>query len=397
MIIEVLQQVTRRAFSFYRKIIIRAKVARRYSESRVDWKSFDFLVFRDQVLRFLRTLEISPGPPRYRYSLACRQETLYASAYACMTRNMLGDLENLTLFEKAEWINYFDSFQNEEDGLFYDPVVRNDIYDDSDWWGARHLALHMIAAYTALDARPKHQFAFLKSYYSKSSISSWLDAYDWNSKELGLADPDNKIMNIGCLLQYQRDAWGDESAGMAVQYLKDYLLCKVNPKTGMWGGFDPDDPKSRSRMVQFAYHLFPIFFYDGEFPFDAEKIVRITLATQNKLGGFGISLNSSACEDIDSIDILIRCHSYASTDLQSRITSSLTKAFSWVIVNQVEDGGFVFRLNETFRYGSEETSSDADQGAALPTWFRILSIAYMARFFGLKNNFYLINRPGYEL
>jgi hypothetical protein len=147
-------------------------------------------------------------------------------------------------------------------------------------------------------------FIFLESLYKKSTLRSWLDHYDWKSASIGNADPDKKIMNIGCLLQYQRDAWRDKSAGVAVESLKSYLREKINPQTGMWGGFDVSDKNQRTRMFQFAYHLFPIFFYDRDFDFDVERIVRIVMQTQNRFGGFGVPLNSSACEDIDSIDIL---------------------------------------------------------------------------------------------
>jgi len=254
----------------------------------------------------------------------------------------------------------------------------------------------MITAYTALDARPRYPFKFLEHYYSRDRLSKWINDIEWSSNSVGSLDPDNKIMNIGCLLQYQRDTWNDREAGAAVQHLKDSLRKKLNKETGMWGGFDISNPHERSRMVQFAYHLFPIFFYDKEFDFDAEKIVGITLSTQNRFGGFGVQPNSSACEDIDSIDLLIRLYPFISGQLQAAINDSLAKAFNWALLNQVDDGGFVFRLNEAFRYGSDNTSSLPNEGAMLPTWFRTLSLAYMARFLGLANNFVITRCPGYE-
>jgi len=147
-------------------------------------------------------------------------------------------------------------------------------------------------------------------------------------------------------------------------------------------------------MVQFAYHLFPIFFYDGGFDFDADRIVRIVLRTQNKFGGFGVKPNSSACEDIDSIDLLIRFHPFVSSDLQKQIDAALNKAFSWVIINQVEDGGFVFRVNERFEYGHLQMKSSVNQGAFFPTWFRTLSLALMVNMRG-SGRLNLHRCPGY--
>ena len=43
------------------------------------------------------------------------------------------------------------------------------------------------------------------------------------------------------------------------------------------------------------------------------------------------------------------------------------------------DGGFVFRRGEPLVYGHERMSSGADESAMFPTWFRTLSLAYLAQ------------------
>lgn len=313
-----------------------------------------------------------------------------------MTLSLLGELDKLSTKEKDEWRQYFDSFQSAADGLFYDPVVKNDIYDDSDWWGARHLTLHMIAAYTDLGCRPKHSFSFLKEYYDPAFIQKWLDKFDWNNASIGEVDIDNKIMNVGCLLQYQRDYLRDIEAGQAVEYLKNYLRRKINYRTGMWGGFDIKNPHQRSRAIQFAYHLFQIYYFDGEYDFDCDRIVNLALKTKNKLNGFGVKLNSSACEDIDSIEMIIRLQKKLPLEIQKKVRNQIKESFRWVMTNQVADGGFVFRLEEAFAYGCIETSSIKNEGAMLPTWFRTLSIAYMYNYLNMEDNFKINSCPGYE-
>ena len=363
--------------------------------TRFTLDSFEFEDFKQDIIAFMRSNQLGETHYLYKYSASCAKPTLYASAYALMTFSLLGEMKNLSDMEKDEWRNYFDSFQNESDGLFYDPAVQNDIYNDSDWWGARHLALHMISAYTDLGYRPKHPFAFLKKYYEPAAIQEWLDQFDWQSASIGSKDVDNKIMNIGCLLQYQRDYWADTEAGQVIEFLKKYLRSKINNQTGMWGGFDIDDPHQRSRMVQFAYHLLPIFFHDGDFNFNAGLIVANVLNTQNEHGGYGVQLNSSACEDIDSIYLLIRLRFLCEASQQHEIDVSLREAFSWIFLNKIEDGGFVFRLFEGLKYGHQETSSIGGQGGMFPTWFRLLSIAYLVNSHG-SNAFLIKNSPGLE-
>ena len=379
-----------------RSIFIKIRLKSRIKNRRpVTIDLFEFEDFKRDIIAFIRSNQVDETHYLYKYSASCKKTTLYASSYALMTLSLLGEIEKLSDVEKEEWRNYFDSFQNESDGLFYDPAVQNDIYDDTDWWGARHLALHMISAYTDLGYRPKYPFAFLKKYYEIAAIQEWLDKFDWQSASIGAEDVDNKIMNIGCLLQYQRDYWGDVEAAQAIEFLKKYLRRKINERTGMWGQFDADDRHQRSRMVQFAYHLLPIFFHDQDFDFNAGLIVTNVLNTQNKYGGYGVQLNSSACEDIDSIYLLIRLRFLCEASQQTDIEVSLKKAFSWIFFNQMEDGGFVFRLFEGLKYGHQETSSVDGQGGMFPTWFRLLSIAYLVNSRG-SNSFVIKNSPGLE-
>lgn len=352
---------------------------------------------KTRVEQFVMANRYQNSNHQFIYSHSCTQPTLYASAYSCMTLSMLGKLNEFDEQLKRDWVAYFDSFQSKEDGLFYDPIVENEFYADSDWWGARHLAMHMISAYTDLGAKPQHSLRFLQKYYNTAFLKAWLDQFDWRNDAFSYGnDVDNKIMNIGCLLQYQRDVFEDREAGEAVEYIKQYLKERINAETGMWGNYNVSNSKDLSRMVQFAYHLFPIYFYDGDFEFEHGKIVDLVLQTQNKFGGYGVLLNSSSCEDIDSIDILIRFSPYVNERRKVQIDVSLKKAYKWLQLNQVEDGGFVFRLNESMVFGNKALSVNANKGAMLPTWFRTLSLAYLSSYFEVDDGFTITNCPGYE-
>ena len=349
----------------------------------------------NRIVAFMDRLKIPGKDFHYLYSEKSKQPTIYASAYACMTLSLLGRLHVMPSDQKLRWMEYFNGYQNEADGLFYDPVIDTELFRTGDWWGARHLALHMVSAYTDLGGRPRYPFHFLEEYYDHRHLKNWLDRVDWSSAISHDDDIDNQIMNVGCLLQYQRDTWNDEQAGAAVAYLQKYLLDKINPETGMWGGYDPQDPDQRSRMVQFAYHLFTIFFYDRiSIPYP-DKVVDLVLMTQNELGGFGVKLNSSACEDMDSIYILIRIAPMV-PNRKVEIDIALKKALLWVLCNQVDDGGFVFRLEEPLVYGHPEMSSEKNQGAMFSTWFRTLSLAYLARYFSIELFHITSSAPGLE-
>lgn len=352
---------------------------------------------KESVGLFLYSRSLKDKKFHYVYSKSSTKATLYASAYACMTSSLIGDLDRLSSQDRKEWVAYFDSFQSEDDGLFYDMELDGHLFRNADWWGARHLALHMISAYTDLHARPKYEFKFLREYYDTSFLKKWLDEVDWDVDVFSYeSDVDNKIMNIACLLQYQRDKFDDADASQAISYIKKYLRTKINPDTGFWGDRTARNSKDISRMVQFFYHLLQIYAYDGDFDFMHSDVVDYVLKTQNRYGGYGVQPNSSACEDIDSIDILIRFYPFVSEATRAQIELSLQMAHRWVLVNHVADGGFVFRLNDPMVYGDRSLLAKANEGAMLPTWFRTLSLAYLSFFFDDDGGFVITRCPGYE-
>ncbi len=354
---------------------------------------FSYGELKGKTLSFVKSMKLGTSGFEYKYSKSCEIPNIYSSAYACMILSMFGEIEKLTTDDRRRWAQYFDGYQSGKDGLFYDESLRNEIYDDTDWWGAKHLVLHLVNVYIALGCRPKHPFYFLEKYYDEVYLKRWLDEQDWRGK-IGLTtDIDNRVMNIATALHYQRDFWGDERAAGAIRFMQGYLLDKINPQTGMWGYFNADDKGEMSRMVQFAYHLFPLYFYDSIEIGNKEKIIDCTLRTQNMYGGFGVQLNSSACEDIDSIDILIRL-SKLSSYRNKEIKLALGRAFVWVLANQNDDGGYVFRRNEPMFYGHGQMNSGKNESAMFPTWFRTLTVAYLSNYFGTAS-FKITKAPGF--
>lgn len=348
--------------------------------------NFDFEKIKNETLSFVKNMRVNDSFVKYKFAPSQQKENIYSSVYACLIYDMYGEIEKLTDAQKQEWVDYFDSFQNPNDGLWYDTNLKNQHYDDSDWWGARHLAIHMIAGYTALGSKPKYKISYVEKYYDKSYLYSWLGSFDWNGFFDHSNDVDNKIMNIAVIMQYNRDFFDDMEAREAMNNLYDYLDSKVNPLTGMWGKCDIKNPFELSRSVQFAYHLLMPYFYDKREVLYKEKILNLTLKTQNKLGGYGQKLNSSACEDIDSVDLLI----HLSDSHNIEVKQSLKKAFAWILSNQNSDGGFVFRRNEPMWYGHEIMTAKINESHLFASWFRTMSIAKVSNY--LKYNYYKINK-----
>lgn len=359
--------------------------------------NFQFDSFTLKLKSFVSKMMIDNNNYLFKYSNSGEIPNIYASTYACMVYDICGNIDSYSTEAKLQWVQYFNKFQSEEDGLWYDQSIINEDFGTIDWWGARHLAVHIISAYSALGARPKHPLKYLNDYYKHGYITKWLDETNWHTAFSHNNDIDNKIMNIGSMLLYERDILNNNQATKPVEELFDYLEKRINPQTGMWGYYKSMNTIDNSRMVQFAYHLYILFFHDNRPIKYIEKAIDFTLMTQNELGGYSPRCNSSACEDIDSIYLLIR-FSKLSNYRRNEIERSLKKAFFWILSNQNEDGGFVFRRNEGLFYGHENMSSKENESALFPTWFRALAISYILEYFGLIesiSNSHKDKIPGY--
>ena len=345
------------------------------------------------TLEMVNNLSVGNKMVTYYHSASVNKCTLYSSIYAVSVRHLLNGLQ-LSDPRKNEWAEYIQSFQC-DDGLWRDPAVANEIAEIEDWWGWRHLTCHALIALTALGSVAKNRFKVLEPFYEDGFIEKWLESKDWEGKADSVS---NEILNYGTLLQYARDFHNDRRAKKTLTEMYDWLDLHQESKTGLWGP-SPIDKRSLSIGVQTAYHIWLLYFYDKRQIRYIERGTDSCLATQNKVGGFGVELNSSACEDIDSIDPLVR--SYFLTDYRrDDIKKALTKAYKWVLVNMNEDGGFVFKRGEPLIYGHKLLSSKADESAMFPTWFRTLSLAYLSKVIDApelkKINWNFVDCPGYQ-
>lgn len=325
------------------------------------------------VCRFVENTHAKGEPGgRFYYSPRGKTPILYASVYGALLYDLLNRVEGLTLDERQEWVDYINGYQC-EDGLYRDPSVENDVAESIDWWGWRHLSAHVVSALTALGGRTRRPFYFLNFLYRSGYAYRWIRELPWSEAS---ANVSNTVMNYGVLLQYERDIGKNEEAGAALIEIYRFLEEKLCPETGLWGRPQPGDPKGIYEAVETSYHLWNLYFYDKRpIPY-ITKGIDSCLSTQNLFGGFGMSYNSSACEDIDSIDPL--CRFYFLTDYRhTDIELCLRNALRWVSTNQMSDGGFVFRRFEMFKYGHELMETQAEESSLFATWFRMLSIAYI--------------------
>ena len=384
---------TRRSISLY---LFNLRVKKKYNLYKKEFKlETSFQEALESAISFVNQSNFK-SKGQFKYAQRFDRPNLYASIYAAMLYHLTGDLVKLDDSEKKIWADYLLSHQD-KDGLFRDPLMQCEIAESEDCWGWRHLTAHAVLALTVLGVKTKTKFSCLKSLYGENNAELWIRSLAWREK------PDfvsNTVMNYGVMLQYERDFHDSIDAKNALEKLFEFLNESVCPKTGLWGIHNLDkSPKNVSVAVQTSYHIWNLYFYDKkEIPY-IERAIDHCLLTQNNLGGYGVDLNSSACDDIDTIDPLCRFRqltSYRKEDLEE----SLRKAIPWVLHNQMKDGGYVFKRYKSFSYGHELMTTLPEESHMFATWFRTLSLAYLSKSLPeLKNfekNFHWISCPGYQ-
>lgn len=359
--------------------------------SAVDILASDFPSLRDGCLSYVESLA-EPDGVRFRYAASVKKPVLYGSMYALLVYSLFGRIESLSQSRRACWKAYFDAHQDPDTGLFYDPALDTPHYRNGDSWGDRHLAAHMVLAYAALGERPPHKFGFLAKYNTPEKIRTWLEHL---RVSMDFVYASNQIMNIGTLLQYQRDFFGDADLQPAVDELFRYMSAGLDPHTGLWWGGELRTKRALSNAVQGAYHIHTLYLYDKVDLPHKDKMIENVLKTQNELGGFGVQLNSTGCEDIDSIFPL--CAYGVGVRGEKQVRETLLMAHRWVLSHRNADGGLAWVRDRPYEYGHPLLASCRDESNLFGTWFRCLSLAYLVKFCDMPNEFHINRCPGYEI
>ncbi len=323
-----------------------------------------------------------------KFSASSNKTNLYSYVYLAMIYGLL-DIQYSEELKETIIQNILNA--QYKDGLFYDKNILNYEYLIGDGWGARHLIPHIVIAMKRLNIKPIYEFNFLSALSVYDVMYSLMDTLDWKN----VWKTSNFVMNIGVCMQYERDYIGIKERQNGIKAIQDWLINHIREDCGMWYKGKIDSISVKYEVVRGAYHLFPILFYDNiDIPY-MKKTVDIILSLQNKYGGFDWRKNSSACEDIDAIEPLIRLSIKLPGYREKEIKKALSNAMFWIKQNQEADGGFVFRKGERFNYGNKNMVSNINESNLFATWFRTLSVCYI-RDYLLRMQHNYVRVPGYE-
>lgn len=369
---------------------IATRVLREGLPRRLSWS---YAAHADGVMAYVGSCH--RGGFQHAFATGIAQPTLYGSVYAFMLTSMLDRFADRAQIDA--WIDVFDGFQT-KDGLFRDPVLAGEAFEHrggwGEGWGVRHLGAHLLIAYARAGRRPPRSFAFLEPFYAEGAMDRWLEGFHFRDT---LWSQSNPVMNLYSFLQFARDHMADARAGTAVTQIADWLRARQNPATGMWHDRPLTTRAEANDAIRAAYHYYPLFEYDRDpLPFQAQTIDAI-LPTQNAWGAFEEEDRpAGACEDIDALDPLLR-FARRTGHRTDAVRIAAERAMVWLLACQY-DGGSASLPENGCHYGNHPlTTSGPGQANLFGTWFRTLTLAYVAQYLGLPQGFVLGHYPGYEI
>ena len=308
---------------------------------------------------------------RYRYTEKGKIPLLYASVFAALFCHIVGDLQSISLDERAQWAEYIRSHQC-SDGLFKDAAVSNAIAETEEWWGWRHLTLLCLMALYALGSTPVVSLNYLETYDSPQKIKQWIGRLDWGERA---SYSSNAVQNVCGSFQFFRDA----NPGLKTQSLINTILFEVsercNSNNGLWGR-NSNVYRALSEGVQAAYHFWLLYWYEGyNIPFP-EQAFESLLTLQNKLGGFDLeNIFSTACQDIDALYPIVVL-STQKKEFYEKSSHFIHRGLLWNSLNFNKNGGACFQKYAAFEYGHPLMSNPKGGSSIFATWFRTLLLAY---------------------
>lgn len=332
--------------------------------------NLDILKIKILTIDFMQSLRVQSKDKiiGYKHSESCKKTNLYALISVLLIKHLFkietNVQEELLLLKKNQ----------SEDGLFRDENIECTEADRSDDWGWKHLTLHALMTLDLYSVKSKYPVK-LGLDLNPENIEIKLNEYNWREK---LPWTSNAVQNLCVFLQYNRKYHNQINSTEILKKVENFINSKQSETTGLFSEkFNTFQELSDS--VQSAYHFWLIYFSEG---FDIkykEQIIDNVLKTQNLIGGFGYKLNSSACEDIDSIDILLRLSKQTSYRKED-IIKCLNRSVGAILNNLNNDGGWVFRRNESLKIVHQEMFSYKNQSNMFYTWFRILGLCYASHY-----------------
>ncbi|MEA3377270.1 MAG: hypothetical protein U9R72_13855 [Chloroflexota bacterium] len=291
--------------------------------------SFESL--REEVSEWLATCETCDGSS-FVMSRHATEPTLMTLSFAILVLELFDLLPDA---RSNDWIRRLRIAQDPDTGLFIDPRLK--AADLKASGRSLDYVIHQTtyfaaAALDALHKKPRHRLGFALKLAREADVADWLEALDWSEPWVA----SNWVMFIATALFAEWQWYGEQAAADAIHSVLDWLDERQNPETGFWG-VTSETPLSHAMAA--TYHFLPYYFCLGRELGYVAEMIDSTLALQQEDGLFHPDGGGDTCLDVDAVDILVKC-SLLTDHRADEVRIALDRAYSGLLANQAEDGGF---------------------------------------------------------
>ena len=330
------------------------------------------LIHNNKILRCSSFIESIRLKEKAGYSSVVNgYQTLYGTVYGLFSQYYIGSPINIDLETKNFIINC-----QVKTGQFIGPELR----DYNPPKNIKHTLEHLLHHSTCttipfciqFNIPIKYKLKFAHKYCDVKYLTEWLNKRDFSQAWL----EGNNFLFVGQLLIYLRDIEKHPKAADALKIWFDWLDKTVDVNTGLWGTNGFCKP---AEAVYGGYHQLLVYYYENHPLPNIKGIVDTVLSLQHPDGGFNPKGNGGACEDVDSVDILVNCYKRLNYR-RVEIRHSLRRCLKHILATQNSDGGFPYNRNQKQTHmGIPGTEAGPNVSCTFPTWFRIHTLALIAQ------------------
>lgn len=298
------------------------------------------------------------------------ETTLYGTIYSYQAQTYLG----VDSTPSKEVLQFLGEYQDSQTGQFVGPELQKYFPNKGRLHGLEHLRWHSTISVLPFFQEYGFKVSPLKAahiFCDLGYLEEWCRARDW--KEAWFEG--NNILFVGQLLVYLRDFENYPGAQAALDQWFDWLDSEVDPLTSLWGTNGYCSP---ANAVYGGYHQLLVYWHENRPIPNPEGLVDTVLGLQHSDGGFNPRGNAGACEDVDSVDILVNC--YKRWDYRrAEIRCALWRCVDHILATQNPDGGFPYNRDQPQSHmGIPGTDADPNVSCTFPTWFRVHTLALCA-------------------
>jgi putative sterol carrier protein len=270
---------------------------------------------------------------------------------------LLGAYRDISTKQADSLAGFLNGFQR-ADGAYRIPEMEpNEIYYPDFEYIDLHTTNYTLGALALLGRAPRQKLAFMDRYDDPEKLSRWLQSRQ-------MTEPwteGNYIVNVASLFAYSLEE-GEEKYRTLLKKLLDWHVANQDPASGYW--YDPSTQDLTSAMAGAAHNLHLYYYLNQPVP-RVEKIIDHCLGILEGI--------SSACLDIDVVDILANLYLYGYR--QADIEAYFERKLIALLAFQNPDGGFPdVRQGIRLFDGWERYHEPQGLSNTFATWFRCAAV-----------------------